>query len=75
MASKKEGFYTFTRSYFGVKVYLCRKIVRDMDRQYQSIEELQNEIIYLHRRIDTLKRGIVSFAIGILLGLIGQYLL
>lgn len=55
--------------------YLCRKIVRNMDRQYQSIEELQNEIIYLHRRIDTLKRGIVSFAIGILLGLIGQYLL
>ena len=46
-----------------------------MDRQYQSIEELQDEIIYLHRRIDSLKRGIVSFAIGILLGLIGQYLL
>ena len=31
--AKKDGFYTFTRSYFGVKVYLCRKIVRIMDKK------------------------------------------
>ena len=43
MASKKEGFYTFTRSYFGVKVYLCRKIVRIMDQE-AKIRELERRL-------------------------------